>query len=410
MISRTIGRVIFNDPDAGDLRHLTEALRDETVGGVLMLAATVAAIVWASVSPHGYEHTMHHRLGHFTLHGWAADGLLTVFFLVAGLELKREFTEGSLRRPVDAMVPILAAVGGMATPALIYLVFAWSGHTATAGWAIPMATDIAFALAVLAIVGRDLPASLRAFLLTLAIVDDLGAIIVIAAVFTAHVAWAWLAASLAVVAVFWLLQRRHVDHPLLGLCFGLAAWFCMLQSGVHATIAGVLMGLCVLGDPDRDDDPLNRWQHALEPWSAGLVVPLFALVSAGVPMRWSALVDVFTGTLTLGIVLGLVVGKTVGISLASFATARFTRAELASGIRPLDVVAVAQVSGIGFTVALLMSDLAFADDPAAAQSAKTAVLVASLLAALLGALALHLRGRRHASASPSPATSADHKH
>lgn len=399
MISTTLRHVVFGDPDADDLRHVSEALRDETVGGVLMLLATAAAIVWASVSPHGYEHVVHHQLGHLSVHGWVSDGLLTLFFLVAGLELKREFTEGSLRRPVDAMVPILAAIGGMATPALIYLVFAWTGHVSTAGWAIPMATDIAFALAVLAIVGRNLPASLRAFLLTLAIVDDLGAIIVIAAAFTAHVAWGWLAGSLLTIGVFWVLQRRHVDHPLLGMFFGVVAWFCMLQSGVHATIAGVLLGLCVLGDPHRDDDPLNRWQHALEPWSAGLVVPLFALASAGVPVRGSSLLHVFTHPLTLGIVVALVVGKTLGISAASLATARFTRADLAPGIRRLDVVAVAQVSGIGFTVALLMSDLAFPDDADTAQAAKTAVLVASLLSALLGALALHRRGRRHAEAA-----------
>lgn len=396
MTPSAIGRVLFGEPGERDLRHLVESLRDETVGGVLMLVATVIAIVWATASPDGYHHVMHAGLGPLTVHQWAADGLLTVFFLVAGLELKRELTEGSLSRPADALVPILAAVGGMVVPVAIYLGFAFAGGSDKAGWAIPMATDIAFALAVLAIVGSNLPTSLRAFLLTLAIVDDLGAIIIIAAVFTAHISWVWLAASVLAIAAFFVLQRMRIDHPLIGLALGVVAWWCMLQSGVHATIAGVLLGLAVRGDPTTDDDPLNRWQHALEPWSAGLAVPLFALASAGVALRWHSIAAVFTGTLTLGIFVGLVVGKTVGISAASFLTARFTRAELAPGVRPLDIVAVAQVSGIGFTVALLMADLAFPNDLALSESAKTAVLLASFTSAVLGGLALSRRGRRHA--------------
>ena len=389
------GRYVFAY-NPRDWRHVSEVLRDETVGGGLMLAATLIALTWANLAPASYLHAIHLPVGRLTVHEWAADGLLTLFFLVAGLELKRELTEGSLRKPADALVPIVAAVGGMVVPALLYLAITGAAGADLRGWAIPMATDIAFALAVLAIVGSRLPNSLRAFLLTLAIVDDLGAIIVIALVFTGSIVWGWLAASLGCVVVLFLLQRRRIDHPVLLGVLALGAWWFMLRSGVHATIAGVLVGLSLRNDIDEQHDPLTNWQHHLEPWSAAVAVPLFAFVSAGVPVDPTSLGHVFTTAVPLGIVVGLVIGKLLGISVSSILTTRFSHAEFAPGIRNPDVLAVAQLSGIGFTVALLMSDLAFAGDEAQADAAKAAVLVASLISALVGGLAAALRGRRHA--------------
>lgn len=388
--------LIFGNVTDRDSRHLAEILRDETVGGALMLAATVVALVWANVNDHSYQHLLHIHAGPLTVHGWVADGLLTVFFLVAGWELKRELTEGSLSRPADALVPIMAAIGGMVVPAGIYLAINAATGSDLSGWAIPMATDIAFALAVLAIVGSNLPTALRAFLLTLAIVDDLGAIIVIAVFFTNHISWLYLAGALGALAAFGLLQRRRFDSPWFAVVLGVIAWWCMFKAGVHPTIAGVLLGLLTRGDPDTDDDPLNRWQHAVEPWTAGLVVPIFALVSAGVVISPTILAKAFTNPITLGIMLGLFVGKTVGITGAAWATARFTRAELAPGIRRLDLLAVAQLAGLGFTVSLLMSDLAFPDNEPLAEKAKTAVLVASFASAIVGGWALRRRSNRRA--------------
>ena len=393
-----MARFVFTEGDERDRRHLAEVLRDETVGGALMLGATVAALLWANLSDGSYGRFVHLHVGALTVHEWAADGLLTLFFLVAGLELKRELTEGSLRRPADALVPILAALGGMIVPALVYLAVTGISGASTVGWAVPMATDIAFALAVLAITGSRLPTALRAFLLTLAIVDDLGAIIVIAVVFTGSIAWGWLAASLACAAALFLLQRRRIDSAWIVIILGLGAWWFMLQSGVHPTIAGVLVGLSMRSDPFDDHDPLNTWQHRLEPWSAVVAVPVFALVSAGVPLNGPALAAVFTTAVPLGILLGLVVGKVVGISVTGLLTTRFTRAEFAPAIGRPDVVAAAQLAGIGFTVALLMCDLAFATDDTLAGEAKAAVLIASLISALLGGTAAALRGRRHARA------------
>ena len=403
----SLRRYVFGDGDVRDRLRVSEILRDETVGGGLMLGATVVALLWANLAPDSYLHLTHLRVGDLTVHEWAADGLLTLFFLVAGLELKRELTEGSLRRPADALVPILAAVGGMAAPALVYLLVTGIADADRAGWAVPMATDIAFALAVLAIAGSRLPASLRAFLLTLAIVDDLGAIIVIAVAFTATIAWGWLAASVGCVVVLFLLQRRRIDHPILLALLALGAWWFMLRSGVHATIAGVLVGLTLRNDVGHAHDPLGRWQHRLEPWSAAVAVPLFALVSAGVPVDAGALRRVVTTAVPLAIVVALVLGKLVGISLTALATTRFTHAEFAPGIRWPDVLAVAQLSGIGFTVALLISDLAFGADQGTADAAKAAVLLASLASALLGGLAAALRGRRHPRPGPTPAAPDD---
>ena len=395
-------RRIFRPAVGNDANHLRDILRQETFGGFLMLAATVVALVWANVSIDSYHHLTHLQLGPLTAHQWAADGLLTLFFFVAGLELKRELVEGSLSRPADALVPIVAALAGMVLPAAIFLSFTFNDPAARSGWAVPMATDIAFALAVLAIVGSSLPVALRAFLLTLAIVDDLGAIIVIAIVFTGGIDWLWLGGSVACMALWWLGQRRRIDSAWIYVVIFAVAWYCMLKSGVHPTIAGVALGLLTRTSAEEEHDPVDRWRHAVEPWSAGVAVPVFALMSAGVPVGADALAAMWRSPVALGIIAGLLIGKTVGIFLGAWLTARFTSAELGEGIRWPDVGATALLAGIGFTVALLICDLAF-DDPAMVEQAKAAVLVASAAAAILGGTWLRLRNRHHAALTTASA-------
>jgi len=383
---------------------LAEALRAETVGGVLLLAAAVAALVWANVWPHGYERVLDFEVGpssplhlHLSLETWANDGLLTVFFFVAGIELKRELVAGELRDPRAAALPVAAAVCGVALPAIVYTVVnrAASGHAA--GWAIPTATDIAFALGVLAVVGTNLPSSLRAFLLTLAVVDDLIAILIIA-IFYSHGTKLWaLGAALLGLVLFYLLQRLRVHGWYLYVPLALVTWALMHESGVHATVAGVAMGLllrCTL-DPGERHSPAEEVEHLVRPFSAGFCVPVFALFAAGVAITPSSLGHVFTEAAPLGVVLGLLLGKSLGVFGGSWLTARFTRAELNPELQWSDLFAVSVLSGIGFTVSLLISDLAFADDPELAREAKSAVLVGSLTCALVAAVLLRLRDRRY---------------
>jgi Na+:H+ antiporter, NhaA family len=389
----TAGRriVIFEKTTDRDATTIADILRQETVGGALMLAAAVIAMIWANLSEVSYERLRHLQIGPLDAEHWAADGLLTIFFFVAGLELKRELTVGSLSRPAEALVPIVAALCGMLVPALVYLVINFSVEGGRPrGWAIPMATDIAFALAILAVVARSLPSSLRAFLLTLAIVDDLGAILVIALVFSGDLAFSWLAAAAACAAVWWLLQRRQISGWYLYIPLGLVCWWCMHESGVHATIAGVALGLLTRSDTDPPT-PVEEWEHRWRPISAGIAVPIFALLSAGVAVSAVTLFPLVTAPLALGVIAGLIVGKTVGVLGGAYLTARFTRAELAADLRWSEIFSVALLGGVGFTVALLISDLAFADQQELQDQGKAAVLIGSLLAALLAAVSLRRR-------------------
>ena len=389
----TAGRriVLFEKTTDRDATTIADILRQETVGGALMLAAAVIAMVWANLGEVSYEALRHLQIGPLDAEHWAADGLLTIFFFVAGLELKRELTVGSLSRPAEALVPIVAALCGMLVPALVYLVINFSVEGGQPrGWAIPMATDIAFALAILAVVARSLPSSLRAFLLTLAIVDDLGAILVIALVFSGDLAFSWLAAAAACAAVWWLLQRRQIAGWYLYIPLGLVCWWCMHESGVHATIAGVALGLLTRSDTDPPT-PVEEWEHRWRPISAGIAVPIFALLSAGVAVSAVTLFPLFTAPLALGVIAGLIIGKTVGVLGGAYLTARFTRAELAADLRWSEIFSVALLGGVGFTVALLISDLAFADQPELQDQGKAAVLIGSLLAGLLAAVSLRRR-------------------
>ncbi|MFF0424157.1 Na+/H+ antiporter NhaA [Streptomyces sp. NPDC004520] len=385
-------------------RYLADALRTETVGGVLLLLAAVAALVWAN-SPlsDSYEAVRDFHIGpaalglDLSVQHWAADGLLAVFFFVAGIELKRELVAGELRDPKAAMLPVVAALCGMAAPALVYALVNAVGGGSMDGWAVPTATDIAFALAVLAVIGTSLPSALRAFLLTLAVVDDLFAILIIAIFFTSDLNFAALGGAVAGLVVFWLLLRKEVRGWYVYVPLALVIWGLMYNSGVHATIAGVAMGLmlrCTTREGE-EHSPGEHIEHLVRPLSAGLAVPLFALFSAGVSVSGGALHDVFTQPVTLGVVLGLVVGKAIGIFGGTWLAARFTRAELNPDLSWPDVFAVATLAGIGFTVSLLIGELAFAGDAVLTDEVKAAVLTGSLIAAVLASVLLKLRVRKY---------------
>ncbi|MET8765888.1 Na+/H+ antiporter NhaA [Streptomyces sp. NPDC004658] len=384
---------------------VADALRTETVGGVLLLLAAVAALIWANVPGihHSYETVSHFHAGpealglNLSVAHWAADGLLAVFFFVAGIELKRELVAGDLRDPRAAVLPVAAALCGMAVPALVYTLTAVAGHGSPQGWAVPTATDIAFALAVLAVIGTSLPSALRAFLLTLAVVDDLFAILIIAVFFTGRLNFAALGGAAVGLALFWLLLRKGVRGWYVYVPLGVVVWALMYNSGVHATIAGVAMGLMLRCTTREGEErsPAERVEHLVRPLSAGLAVPLFALFSAGVPISGGALGDVFTRPETLGVVLGLVVGKTAGIFGGTWLTVRFTRARLSEELAWADVFAVASLAGIGFTVSLLIGELAFEGDTVLTDEVKAAVLTGSLIAAACATVLLKLRNARY---------------
>jgi NhaA family Na+:H+ antiporter len=341
----------------------------------------------------------HFELGPLDLEHWAADGALTLFFYIAGLELKREFLVGSLSKPSDAMVPIVAAVFGVVTPALVYVgvnTLAGLDGNDLRGWAIPAATDIAFALAVLAVVGSALPTALRTFLLTLAVVDDLVVIVIIAVFYTSELDLRPLALAAVGLAVFALLQKIRGESWLWYVPLAVAIWWLTHESGIHATIAGVAMGLLtrVRLDPGEAKSPAERLEHTLTPLSAGLAVPFFALMSAGVTIEggFALLAD----PIVVGVVAGLVLGKPVGVLTGAWLVTKLTRAELNPEVSWRDLTGVAVLAGVGFTVALLVAELSFTG--AEGEAAKTAVLAGSVLAAATAAGLLRRRSKAHAHA------------
>ncbi|MET0839871.1 MAG: Na+/H+ antiporter NhaA [Marmoricola sp.] len=380
------------DPEQGESTFVGDILRSETVGGSIALVGALVALVWANVDFTSYTHLREAHVGPLSLEHWAADGALAIFFFVAGLELKRELLVGSLRRPADALVPVVAACCGVAVPALIFLA-ANRGTDNLEGWAVPAATDIAFALAILAVVGSALPTPLRAFLLTLAVVDDLIVIVVIAVFYTSSIHLTGLLVAAVASTAYAVLQWRRVRSSFVYLPLAAVAWAGMYESGVHATIAGVVLGLLTRVLPDEDEvrSPAERLEHRLTPISAGVAVPFFALMSAGVQLTGGA--ALLKEPIVLGVVLGLVLGKPVGILGGAWLLTRFTRAELNEGMLWRDLFGVGIVAGVGFTVSLLVSELAFTG--ADQEQSKTAVLLASLIAGLAAALVLGRRNRRH---------------
>ena len=384
--------------EPGESTFIGGLLRSETVGGGFALLAAAIALIWANLAGASYESVRAVEVGPLDLEHWAADGALAIFFYVAGLELKREFLVGSLRRPVDAAIPVMAAIFGVIVPALVYVainVLETGGTDNLAGWAIPSATDIAFALAILAVVGSALPTPMRAFLLTLAVVDDLIVIAIIALFYSGSLDLAALGVALVAFAVFAVCQRLRIRSWFVYVPLVLISWWFLHESGIHATIAGVVLGMLtrVLPDPEENRSPAERLEHMLSPVSAAVAVPFFALMSAGVVFHAEALVR---DPVAIGVVLGLVLGKPAGILLGAWGASRFTRAELDDQIDWRDILGLAVLGGVGFTVSLLVADLSFTDFRR--EDAKAGVLVGSMATGLIAALLLGRRNRVYDSA------------
>jgi Na+:H+ antiporter, NhaA family len=395
-------RTLLGRLPSGERRVLADILRQETVGGALLLIAAVTGLALAnSPARDWYEQLQDTVVGpagihlDLTLQTWAEDGLLAVFFFVAGLELKRELVVGSLRNPAQAALPVVAALGGMVVPALVFIAFAVRSPGAAQGWAVPMATDIAFALAVLAVAGSHLPTALRAFLLTLAVVDDMGAITVIAVVYTESFHLAPFLAALLLLGGYAYVQHRRIHAWWVYLPLALATWYAVHEAGVHATVAGVLLGLLtrVRPDPGEDHSPAEDLEHRVRPLSAGVAVPVFAFFAAGVAFDGGAFRSAAADAAAIGVVVGLVLGKFVGVLGASWLTARFTRAELDPDLQWTDLAGLALLSGIGFTVSLLITELAFDDQPTRMEHVKAGVLVGSVVAATAAVVVLRQRDR-----------------
>ena len=382
--------------------RLNRFITKESTGGILLLIAAGVALVLANSPLQGrYADLSAFRIGPAALHldlplsVWAADGLLAVFFFVVGVELKHELFAGSLRQPKEAAVPVLAAVGGMLVPAVLFVALLfWLGDPgALHGWAIPTATDIAFALAVLAIFGRGLPRALRTFLLTLAVVDDLLAIIVIAAFYTASIHPLSLFASLAAVALFGLLVRLRTTRWWLLIPVGMVAWAFMHASGIHATIAGVALGFTVPAFAVHDEahPRTHQFDDAVRPFSAGLALPVFAFFAAGVTVVGGA-GSLFGQPVLYAALIGLVAGKLLGVLGATALVTRFTPFRLPDSIGLRDLLPIGLLCGIGFTVSLLISELSYPDGGHIG-AAKVGILAGSFLAAILGATLLRWDAR-----------------
>jgi NhaA family Na+:H+ antiporter len=396
-------KITLGELDQESQNWLRRALHNETISGALLLVCAAIALGLAN-SPfaQSYFDLSKTVVGpealnlDLTLSKWAADGLLAIFFFVAGMELKHELVLGSLSNRANAAVPIAAALGGMIAPAAIYYAIN-AGLSTSKGWGIPMATDIAFALAVLAVAGRRLPIELRAFLLSLAVVDDLGAIIVIAFFYSSEIIFGQLGLGILCIIAFALAQRKRIKTSFVYVPLALLSWYFIHESGVHATIAGVTLGLLmrVRNDDGESMSPVDRMLKKVHPWSAGLCVPLFAFFAAGVSVVGISIMDAFTAEVSLGVILGLVVGKPLGILGFAWLVARLTRAELSSALYWWDIFAVGLLAGVGFTVSLLVTQLAFETGTLDNSLARLAVLIASVISALLAAAVLMRRRKVH---------------
>lgn len=421
-------------------RPVAAFLRVESAGGIVLLVAALVALVlanspWSDAYEQFWTTEVTIEVGRFVLaedlRHWVNDALMAVFFFVVGLEIKYEMVGGELRDPRRAGVAIVAAFGGMAVPALLYAVLN-PGTPEIHGWGIPMATDIAFALGVIAILGRRLPAAARVFMLTLAIVDDIGAITVIAIFYTERVSFGWLAVALLGIVAIIALRRVRVWSASVYLVIGLIVWLATYQSGVHATIAGVVLGLLAPAKPLLDQEyarqyarehapdhldaeelrtfrfllgesvPVaERLESALHPWSAYVILPIFALANAGIDLRGGVLGDALGASVTMGVVAGLVIGKSVGITLAAWLAVRLGLGRLPDGIGWDRLVGLAMLAGIGFTVSLFITGLAFDPTSQLAADAKVGVLLGSLSAAVLGSAILVSRASSGSDAAPS---------
>ena len=377
---------------------MREFLRSESAGGLLLIVAAVCAMLIAN-SPwaDAYFHLLHMetgpvltpKLGAMTVHLWINDGLMAVFFLLVGLEIKREFLDGHLSSWADRRLPFIAAAGGMAVPAMVYLIICGGDPALTRGWAIPAATDIAFALGLLALLGKRAPTSLKLFLTTVAIVDDVGAVAIIALFYTEALDWMALGASLLVLAGMFAMNRAGVKHPGWYFAAFIALWYFELLSGVHATVAGVLAALAVPikntpGTPDDEDSALHRMEHGLHPWVAFGIVPLFGFANAGVALDGAGSP---LAPLPLAIMLGLFLGKQAGVFGSVWLAVKLKLATRPAGASWVQVYGVALLCGIGFTMSLFIGGLAFPTAPQT-DAVKIGVLMGSLLSSVAGVAVL----------------------
>jgi NhaA family Na+:H+ antiporter len=416
------------------IRPLGDFLHTESASGAVLVVATIVALVWANCPGRdSYEDlwTTHlaisvgtHTLD-LTLREWVNEGLMTLFFFVVGLEIKRELVDGELRDPRRASLPAIAAVGGMVVPAVLFVAVN-AGTDAVGGWGIPMATDIAMAVGVVTLLGSRVAPSLKVFLLALAIVDDIGAILVIAFVYSGHLHYDALLVAGVVAAGVVLARASGVGWTILYVLLGAGLWLALHESGVHATIVGAVLGLMAPTRPVRRRELVDaeqladistvetaretaslarnsisvvEWlEHILHPWSSFVILPLFALANAGIPLGAHAIGDASSSRVTYGVIVGLVVGKTIGVTLFAWIAVRIGVGTLPVGARWADMVGIGVVAGIGFTVSIFVAQLAF-DDPAVVDEAKVGVLAASVVAALLGALVISRASRRAAARS-----------
>lgn len=421
---------IFGRGSYAESLRIGEILRKETVGGALLVAAAVIALIWAN-SPvsASYFALRDFKLGYepwhleLSLGAWAADGLLAIFFFLVGLELKREFIAGDLRQLDKSIVPVAAAVGGVAIPAVIYAVVNLVSPETLRGWAIPTATDIAFAVAVLAIIGSHLPSALRIFLLTLAVVDDLIAITIIAVFYTSDLQPLPLLLALLPLALYTYLAHKYrrffgtktAAAWVILLPLGAATWALVHASGIHATVAGVLLGIAIpvlrsqaSGGPEAGPGLAEVFEHRFRPISAGVAVPIFAFFSAGVAVGgWDGLVSALIDPVAVGIIMALVLGKPIGIMGTTWLLTKVTKARLDTSFKWIDVFGVSLLAGIGFTVSLLVAELSFGQGSLHDDHAKVGILAASVLAALLATVVLRTRNRQYRQAEEAEKVDSD---
>ncbi|KJY81498.1 pH-dependent sodium/proton antiporter [Vibrio galatheae] len=375
---------------------MNDIIRDffkmESAGGILLVIAAAIAMTIANTSLNdAYQGFLHTYVFGMSVSHWINDGLMAVFFLLIGLEVKRELLEGALKSRETAIFPAIAAVGGMLAPALVYLMFNYSDAQAVQGWAIPAATDIAFALGIMALLGNRVPVSLKVFLLALAIIDDLGVVVIIALFYTGELSTTALAVGFAMTAALFMLNSKQVTKLTPYMIVGAILWFAVLKSGVHATLAGVVIGFAIpLKGNKGEHSPLKHMEHALHPYVAFGILPLFAFANAGISLEGVSMSGL-TSMLPLGIALGLLVGKPVGIFSFSWLAVKAGVAKLPDGITFRHIFAVSVLCGIGFTMSIFISSLAFGQVNVEFDTyARLGILMGSTTAALLGYFLLHI--------------------
>ncbi|EJR5446672.1 Na+/H+ antiporter NhaA [Vibrio cholerae] len=369
---------------------MSDMIRDffkmESAGGILLvIAAAIAMVIANSAMGEGYQAFLHTYVFGMSVSHWINDGLMAVFFLLIGLEVKRELLEGALKSRETAIFPAIAAVGGMLAPALIYVAFNFNDPAAIQGWAIPAATDIAFALGIMALLGKRVPVSLKVFLLALAIIDDLGVVVIIALFYSSDLSTIALTIGFIMTGVLFMLNAKHVTKLSIYLVAGLILWIAVLKSGVHATLAGVVIGFAIpLKGNKGEHSPLKHLEHALHPYVAFAILPVFAFANAGISLQGVSLAGL-TSMLPLGVALGLFLGKPLGIFSFSWAAVKLGVAKLPEGINFKHIFAVSILCGIGFTMSIFISSLAFGQANEAYDTyARLGILMGSTTSALLG--------------------------